>query len=430
MQALALVLVSRCSIRDFLALPSSRLDLDSNGKLDARELEAAVAKLCEDGDISLATAQNYNNIIGRFDSNGSGDLDYEEFEQMIKKMLRIPHSRVMLRSTSIPQPQRYTTKSMWLSTLRNFPQSEVLRGIAQPLFAVVAVGLAVALVASLPSLSTWTRPRYELAKSLAQMHSLLGGALSLLLVFRTNAAYNRFWEARRIWESITNRCRDLARFGFVYRRSLGERRLTHFAQLVCAYPVALRRHLTGGSRRHASQQPAPLPPLPPPMVRALRRAANRPLYVCKRLAYEIGKVPESSSFSSRERLAAQSLINKLASYVGACERLVQTPVPLNYARHTSRFLTLWCLTLPISLVSSMGFAVVPVCAFITWCLFGIQEIGLFIEDCALVDGTIFMDNIADLVGEDVVEAIQPDELVGWEATEADTEWLLPSPNWS
>ena len=220
MQALALVLVSRCSIRDFLALPSSRLDLDSNGKLDARELEAAVAKLCEDGDISLATAQNYNNIIGRFDSNGSGDLDYEEFEQMIKKMLRIPHSRVMLRSTSIPQPQRYTTKSMWLSTLRNFPQSEVLRGIAQPLFAVVAVGLAVALVASLPSLSTWTRPRYELAKSLAQMHSLLGGALSLLLVFRTNAAYNRFWEARRIWESITNRCRDLARFGFVYRRSL------------------------------------------------------------------------------------------------------------------------------------------------------------------------------------------------------------------
>ena len=72
----------------------------------------------------------------------------------------------------------------------------------------------------------------------------------------------------------------------------------------------------------------------------------------------------------RTSAAPRLQVNQLGSYVGACERLLQTPVPLNYARHTSRFLTLWCLTLPVSLVGSMGLLVVPVTAFVTWCLFG------------------------------------------------------------
>jgi predicted membrane chloride channel (bestrophin family) len=61
--------------------------------------------------------------------------------------------------------------------------------------------------------------------------------------------------------------------------------------------------------------------------------------------------------------------------IGACERLVQTPVPLTYARHTSRFLSIWCLTLPLALVGDFGFYTVPVMAVVTWALFGIQEIG-------------------------------------------------------
>jgi len=70
----------------------------------------------------------------------------------------------------------------------------------------------------------------------------------------------------------------------------------------------------------------------------------------------------------------------LPQAIGACERLVQTPVPLNYARHTSRFLSIWCLTLPFALVGDLGFSVVPVLAFVAWGLFGIQEIGLMIEE--------------------------------------------------
>ena len=46
-------------------------------------------------------------------------------------------------------------------------------------------------------------------------------------------------------------------------------------------------------------------------------------------------------FSSRERLAMFGYVDQMSYRIGECERLVQTPVPLNYARHTSRFLAIW-----------------------------------------------------------------------------------------
>ncbi|EOD10934.1 hypothetical protein EMIHUDRAFT_215245 [Emiliania huxleyi CCMP1516] len=280
--------------------------------------------------------------------------------------------------------QFHSTRSIWLSSLKTLRHSEVLSGILQPLLLTTTASLGVALFDSVAD----GVPGKSASKALFQMHSLLGGALSLLLVFRTNSAYNRFWEARRIWENLLNRCRELARYAYCFRDQLQPCRVDRLAQLLTAFPVMLRRHLC---------LLAPLAPLPAPLCDAMRSSSSRPLYLCKRLAAEISGVSDASdgTFTSRERLMGLSLVNQLGSYVGACERLLQTPVPLNYARHTSRFLTLWCLTLPVSLVGSMGLLVVPVTAFVTWCLFGIQEIGLFIEHCALDNGDIFMDQLSD-----------------------------------
>ncbi|CAN0581594.1 unnamed protein product, partial [Ectocarpus sp. 12 AP-2014] len=66
------------------------------------------------------------------------------------------------------------------------------------------------------------------------------------------------------------------------------------------------------------------------------------------LDVQIKSVPyRCEDWSSRERLAILSMCNKLGSTIGGCERLVQTPVPLHYVRHTSRFLTIWCFLLPL-----------------------------------------------------------------------------------
>ena len=96
-----------------------------------------------------------------------------------------------------------------------------------------------------------------------------------------------------------------------------------------------------------------------------------------------------------------SQVAALSDCIGACERIVQTPVPLHYARHTSRLATIFIFTLPFVLTAEMGLLTVPCMATICWALFGIQEIGLFIEHCALDNGESFMDEMTDQVTPDL-----------------------------
>lgn len=119
--------------------------------------------------------------------------------------------------------------------------------------------------------------------------------------------------------------------------------------------------------------------LGPQLSDTLDDSPNKPLWLCNRLSVMFRAIPEKVDqssgafiFSSRERLVLMGLVNDLSGIVGACERLVQTPVPLSYARHTSRFLTLYLASLPMVMVADFsGLWLSLVSGFVCWCLFGI-----------------------------------------------------------
>merc|ERR1711998_707506 len=79
-------------------------------------------------------------------------------------------------------------------------------------------------------------------------HALTGSALGLLLVFRTNAAYNRFWEGRKIWEKVHSQSRAMSRFCMLYREEITSTKVRRIANLVCVYACVLHDHVTGGVR--------------------------------------------------------------------------------------------------------------------------------------------------------------------------------------
>mmetsp|Transcript_20094 Transcript_20094/g.51779 ORF Transcript_20094/g.51779 Transcript_20094/m.51779 type:complete len:398 (-) Transcript_20094:146-1339(-) len=287
---------------------------------------------------------------------------------------------------SFPVHERYTTSSLWLHAIETLPRSSVLRGIRAPILACIAWSTVLAMLHSAIGFSIpCSRP-----------HTLLSWALALLLVFRTNSSYNRFWEGRKIWERLVNRCRDLVRMGMVYRDAIGMRRLRRMACMIRIFPAVVREHVQR-DRRH-SQRKARVGGdasgrkmldddelvhcLDSYDQHAMHRVRNKALFVCNTLAREIRAIQtdESLDFSSRERLMMLTMVNDLSACIGACERIVQTPIPLQYARHTSRFLCLWVFTLPLLLLPEMGFWVIPAMACISWTLFGIQELGLQIEN--------------------------------------------------
>jgi Predicted membrane protein len=130
------------------------------------------------------------------------------------------------------------------------------------------------------------------------------------------------------------------------------------------------------------------------------RAQNRPLWVCDRLAKELHSVPDQDNWSARERLTLLSKVEKLSGCIGACERIHQTVVPLNYARHALRSLTMWLLSLPFALVKDLGFMTGPILFVVSWMLFGVYEIGYSIEDP--FQGTLRLSILCDAIRRDVL----------------------------
>ena len=267
-------------------------------------------------------------------------------------------------------PNRYTTSDWW-RVLCNTPQSETLQRIRQPILLTCVfsafVSLAYVLFPALPTFSF-------------KPHSLVGSALSLLLVFRTNAAYTRFWEGRQLWQQLADYARTLARYIMLFERQLGAARRCTAARLLCAFPTVLKQHLRGHS--HLSPEVEAL--LTHSECTSLRAARNMPLHIINLLGQQLAAVPEQTNsrhpFTSRERLMMLKIVSQLSDCIGACERIVLTPVPLHYARHTSRLATIFVCTLPLVLAKELGLILVPTMGFICWALFGIQEIGLLIED--------------------------------------------------
>ncbi len=201
--------------------------------------------------------------------------------------------------------------------------------------------------------------------------------LGLLLVFRTNTAYERFWEGRKLWGVMVNTSRNLTRLIWVAlpADSEAERQEKIAAlYLVLAFAVATKQHL----RHESIAEVAPF--LSPEQLAALESVQNPPLRVAFWLEdyfqgqYRRGKLPLYQLTTLDEQL--QDLVNVL----GGSERILKTPIPLAYAIHLKQLLLLYCLLLPFQLLGQLGLFTGPVVGLIAFTLFGVEEIGLEIEN--------------------------------------------------
>jgi ion channel-forming bestrophin family protein len=296
---------------------------------------------------------------------------------------------------AIKGPVRYSTDN-WIECLTTWPTSRITQRIK----------------GSLSFVTIWTILLTGLYKQLsikwifpAAIHSIVGSTLSLLLVFRTNSAYDRFWEGRKCWTAIVVAARDIARLASLHISELSVQR--RIARLLITFAIAVKQHLQGEKLNHEfrcfldSEEE----------ISALQQWKNRPSQILKMLSttihHSLNNHPPTHSDSDNTPLTAsvpaasvststshhsdaivstlhnhlfEENFHILSSQLAACERIVKQPVPLSYSRHTSRFLTVYLLTLPLTLIPLLGWLSVPTMLAIGWSFLSVQEIGHFIED--------------------------------------------------
>ncbi len=202
--------------------------------------------------------------------------------------------------------------------------------------------------------------------------------LGLLLVFRTNTAYDRFWEGRKCWGAIVNTVRNLARqiWIAVEEKEAGDRlEKVKALYLLIALAIATKLHL-----RQESISLEIKDFLSPDQYEKLQQMNNPPLEV----AFWIGDYLQSQYQQHRLNLyqltAMHRLLDGLVDAIGGCERILKTPMPLAYAIHLKQLLLLYCLSLPFQMVGQLGWWTAPVVVLISFTLFGIEEIGIEIEN--------------------------------------------------
>lgn len=202
--------------------------------------------------------------------------------------------------------------------------------------------------------------------------------LGLLLVFRTNTAYERFWEGRKLWGTLVNSTRNLARqlWIVVPAQTTTEREAKVQAMhLLGAFAIATKLHLRKEPVNNELQDL-----LPPAHFRKLQTMNNPPLEVAFWLSDFLQNQQQQEKINPYQLTLMQDLLNKLVDALGGCERILKTPIPLAYAIHLKQLLLLYCLSLPFQMVGSLGWWTGPVVALISFTLFGIEEIGIEIEN--------------------------------------------------
>lgn len=201
-------------------------------------------------------------------------------------------------------------------------------------------------------------------------HTVLGISMGMLIVFRTNSSYARYWEARTCWGAIINSSRNLIRLAAAYVGSADE-----FARLLVAYVRALKVSLRG-SRDFSELRPLisaelyeRISPLPNP---------------CPVLAAELSKwIAGRQKEGALEPLMAlemEQLVDKLVDAQGGCERIQKTPLPFVYVVLIRQLLLLYLGSLPFVLIAKMHFAAPLAVAVVSLGMLGIEEAGVEIEN--------------------------------------------------
>lgn len=224
------------------------------------------------------------------------------------------------------------------------------------------------------------------------MHSLIGTALGLVLVFRNNGSYDRYWEGRKKWGGIVNSSRNLARAAQSYTPDW-----VPLASLICAFPHALKHQLRSENSKetllnYASEE----------QVEVWLSHPNPALMINTDMSRWVANQVQQHHLTVEFAQRIETYIGFLMDHQGACERILKTPVPFAHAIHVRQLLFIYLLTLPLVLIPIFGWYSVLAITLIGMALLGIEEAGVEIEDPFGHDyNDLPLNSICDVIHRDV-----------------------------
>lgn len=208
--------------------------------------------------------------------------------------------------------------------------------------------------------------------NLSTIYSILGFVISLLFVFRTNTAYDRWWEGRRQWGSLVNVSRSLAQKLVSAGISDEDRRA--FSAVLSNFSFSLKNHLRSVYIVDDMEDSTLLP------LNTVVPSKHVPNQVAAALHNRIGQLYAEGKITEIHFLSMQTELNALYDVLGACERIKLTPIPFSYSSFLKKFIFFYTMFFPFVFLRPMGYFLIPALIFMFYALASLELLAEEIED--------------------------------------------------
>jgi len=231
-----------------------------------------------------------------------------------------------------------------------------------------------------------------------------GIVLGLLLVFRTNTAYDRYWEGRKLIGLISKNCCIMAKNIMVFVPENNsedyEKKISHIKLLIAmfiAIKLQLRQEKVNEEiKKYISEI----------QYIELTRTKNMPLQITKWLTTYFNELAKNHTINELTLMTWNQKTEEVFIAFGGCQRIATTPIPKAYSIHLKHLLLIYCFAIPFQFVAELNWWTIPVAGIISFTLLGIEAIGLEIENPFGYDyNDLPLDNITTKMTEDIQEII-------------------------
>lgn len=253
----------------------------------------------------------------------------------------------------------------WFSFIFKFHKADTFRKL---LPIIIGIGIYSSVVSYL-ELHYLNLSHKDYIKNITLMHGLLGFVISLLLVFRTNTAYDRWWEGRRQWGALVNNSRNLA----VKLSAILENKedKIFFKKAIPNFAQTLNLHLKDEKISHELFEEYNI---------NVSHKKHKPNQLVKLMSKKLFELKRQNKLTEENLLFINPELTSFLDICGACERIKNTPIPFSYSVFLKKFIFFYVMTLPFGYVFSLGYYTIPVVIFIFYVLASLELIAEEIED--------------------------------------------------
>lgn len=198
----------------------------------------------------------------------------------------------------------------------------------------------------------------------ASLPGYMGAALGLLLVFRNNTAYDKWWEARKEMGALVNTCRNL---GITINGILPpeNKDKNDIAKLTIGFVFALKEHLRSGVKMNELKEI-----LDPKDYEQVEKASHKPNVIVNLMMSKIEHLYLEKHITDIQQSILIGQINHLIDILGRCERIRNTPIPMAYGFLLKFFIILYVSVLPLGM-PDLGFYSIPMVIMLYYILMSI-----------------------------------------------------------